>query len=61
MPPHSKSLIEEGASFKSFHLVKKGVFNEAELVEALITPGNSSTYHVGIHETTLNSQKPSCH
>lgn len=39
MPPHSKSLIEEGASFKSFYLVKQGVFNEAELVEALMAPG----------------------
>nr|CAD7404141.1 unnamed protein product [Timema cristinae] len=39
MPPHSKTLLEEGASFKSFHLVKKGVFNEAELVEALNAPG----------------------
>jgi 5-oxoprolinase (ATP-hydrolysing) len=39
MPPHSKSLNEEGASFKSFYLVKKGVFNEAELVETLMAPG----------------------
>nr|CAD7596902.1 unnamed protein product [Timema genevievae] len=39
MPPHSKTLLEEGASFKSFPLVKKGVFNEAELVEALNAPG----------------------
>ena len=39
MPPHSKSLIEEGASFKSFYLVRRGVFNEAELVAALKAPG----------------------
>lgn len=39
MPPHSKSLIEEGARFKSFYLVKKGVFNESELVAALMAPG----------------------
>ncbi|XP_049939893.1 5-oxoprolinase [Schistocerca serialis cubense] len=39
MPPHSKSLIEEGASFKSFFLVKKGVFNEQELIDALMAPG----------------------
>lgn len=39
MPPHSKSLIEEGASFKSFFLVKKGVFNEKELIDALMAPG----------------------
>ena len=26
MPPHSKSIFEEGAVFKSFFLVKKGEF-----------------------------------
>ncbi|XP_067005081.2 5-oxoprolinase isoform X2 [Anabrus simplex] len=39
MPPHSKCLQEEGAAFKSFHLVKRGVFNEEELVAALMAPG----------------------
>ena len=29
MPPHSKSIHEEGAVFKSFFLVKNGVFQEA--------------------------------
>jgi len=28
MPPHSKSIFEEGAVFKSFFLVKNGVFQE---------------------------------
>ncbi|KAK7866095.1 hypothetical protein R5R35_011613 [Gryllus longicercus] len=39
MPPHSKSLLEEGASFKSFKLVKRGIFNEKELIDALMAPG----------------------
>lgn len=28
MPPHSKLLAEEGATFKSFKLVQNGVFDE---------------------------------
>lgn len=28
MPPHSKSIFEEGAVFKSFFLVKNGLFQE---------------------------------
>jgi 5-oxoprolinase (ATP-hydrolysing) len=28
MPPHSKSIFEEGAVFKSFFLVKNGIFQE---------------------------------
>ncbi len=39
MPPHSKSLSEEGATFKSFFLIKEGVFREKELIEALMAPG----------------------
>lgn len=39
MPPHSKSLQEEGATFKSFMLVKQGRFCEAEVTEALMAPG----------------------
>ncbi len=33
MPPHSKSLSEEGAAFKSFMLVNQGVFNEKGITE----------------------------
>ncbi|CAK9794957.1 OPLAH [Anthophora quadrimaculata] len=40
MPPHSTSLLQEGAAFKSFLLVHKGVFREKELTEALMAPGN---------------------
>ena len=36
MPPHSKYLWEEGATFKSFKLVNKGDFKEKELVHALL-------------------------
>ncbi|XP_075226295.1 5-oxoprolinase [Lycorma delicatula] len=39
MPPHSKSLTEEGATFKSFYLVSQGKFCEKELTEALMAPG----------------------
>jgi len=28
MPPHSNSIFEEGAVFKSFFLVKNGIFQE---------------------------------
>ena len=38
MPPHSKSLADEGAAFKSFLLVDGGVFNENEIVKELTTP-----------------------
>lgn len=39
MPPHSKSIHEEGAVFKSFMLVKGGVFMEEEVTAALNEPG----------------------
>lgn len=39
MPPHSTSIHQEGAVFFSFKLVKKGVFQEAELTKALMAPG----------------------
>lgn len=38
MPPHSKSLVDEGAAFKSFLLVDGGVFNESEIIKELTTP-----------------------
>lgn len=60
MPPHSKSLIEEGASFKSFYLVKQGVFNEAELVQALkapgMVPGSSGTRNLQDNLSDLKAQ-----
>ena len=36
MPPHSKYLWEEGATFKSFKLVDRGEFKERELIKALV-------------------------
>ena len=35
MPPHSKHLYQEGATFKSFKIVNKGVFQETALIKAL--------------------------
>ncbi|RLU22243.1 hypothetical protein DMN91_004521 [Ooceraea biroi] len=39
MPPHSTSLLQEGATFKSFLLVQNGKFREKELTDALMAPG----------------------
>ncbi|XP_064410048.1 5-oxoprolinase isoform X1 [Latimeria chalumnae] len=39
MPPHSKSLREEGAVFVSFKLVKNGAFQEQAVTDALMAPG----------------------
>ncbi|XP_067628315.1 5-oxoprolinase [Eurosta solidaginis] len=38
MPPHSTSLAQEGAAFKSFLIVEAGVFQEKNIVERLTTP-----------------------
>lgn len=40
MPPHSKSLSEEGAAFKSFLLVNAGVFNEDGIIKELTEAGS---------------------
>ncbi|XP_075985169.1 5-oxoprolinase isoform X2 [Anticarsia gemmatalis] len=39
MPPHSVSLAQEGAAFKSLLLVDGGHFNEKQLTEELMKPG----------------------
>lgn len=39
MPPHSKTLVEEGATFKSFFLVRHGELREQRLIERLMAPG----------------------
>ena len=49
MPPHSKHLWEEGATFKSFKIVRRGEFQEAELVAALEAPAR----HPGCSGTRL--------
>nr|XP_006823155.1 PREDICTED: 5-oxoprolinase-like [Saccoglossus kowalevskii] len=39
MPPHSKSLDQEGAVFKTFKVVKDGIYQEEALIEQLMAPG----------------------
>ncbi|XP_063237134.1 5-oxoprolinase [Bacillus rossius redtenbacheri] len=60
MPPHSRTLLEEGASFKSFLLVKEGVFDEAGLVEILYSPGkvpgSSGTRNLSDNLSDLKAQ-----
>ena len=36
MPPYSKSIFEEGAIFKSFFLVKAGVFQEEGMLNFML-------------------------
>lgn len=43
MPPHSKSLADEGAVFKSFLLVDGGIFSEVEIVRELTTPSGTAS------------------
>lgn len=38
MPPHSKTLAEEGAAIKSFKLVRDGHFDEEGVSKLLTTP-----------------------
>lgn len=60
MPPHSKTLSEEGATFKSFKLVRNGVFQEDEVTEMLNAPGklpgNSGTRMLQDNLSDLRAQ-----
>lgn len=60
MPPNSTTLLEEGATFKSFLLVHKGVFMEKELTEALMEPskipGSSGTRNLSDNLSDLKAQ-----
>ncbi|XP_017878802.1 5-oxoprolinase isoform X2 [Ceratina calcarata] len=60
MPPHSTSLSQEGAAFKSFLLVHKGVFREKELTEELMAPGkipgSSGTRNLSENLSDLKAQ-----
>ena len=38
MPPHSKTLLEEGMACESFRLVSRGVWQEEGVVELLESP-----------------------
>ncbi|XP_043474758.1 5-oxoprolinase [Leptopilina heterotoma] len=60
MPPHSTKLEQEGAAFKSFLLVHNGVFQEANLIEALMAPGkipgSSGTRNLSDNLSDLKAQ-----
>lgn len=59
MPPHSKSLADEGAAFKSFLLVDGGVFNEIGIVEELTKPtgnANCGTRNLADNVSDLKAQ-----
>ncbi|GIX83383.1 5-oxoprolinase [Caerostris extrusa] len=60
MPPHSTSLLQEGATFVSFKLVKDGVFQEEEIIELLKAPANlpgcSGTRNLSDNLSDLRSQ-----
>ncbi|XP_033225027.1 5-oxoprolinase isoform X2 [Belonocnema kinseyi] len=60
MPPHSTKLDQEGAAFKSFVLVHKGVFREKELTDVLMNPGevpgSSGTRNLADNLSDLKAQ-----
>ncbi|XP_059496707.1 5-oxoprolinase isoform X3 [Stegostoma tigrinum] len=60
MPPHSKSLQEEGAVFTSFKLVKDGIFQEEAVTKALQAPaqitGSSGTRNLHDNLSDLRAQ-----
>lgn len=60
MPPHSTSLAQEGAAFKSFLLVENGQFKEGEITNALTTPtgakGATGTRNLADNLSDLKAQ-----
>lgn len=60
MPPHSTSLSQEGAAFKSFLLVENGQFRESEITIALVTPteakGATGTRNLADNLSDLKAQ-----
>lgn len=60
MPPHSTSLAQEGAAFKSFLLVENGQFKEDEIIKALTTPtgvkGATGTRNLADNLSDLKAQ-----
>lgn len=60
MPPHSKLLSEEGATFKSFLLVQQGQFCEREVSDALMAPaavpGSAGTRNLKDNISDLKAQ-----
>lgn len=65
MPPHSTSLSQEGAAFKSFLLVSKGEFQEDELTKQLCTPtdapGATGTRNLSDNLSDLKAQVAANH
>ena len=60
MPPHSKSLVDEGAMIVAFKLVKDGKFQEEGVTEILMAPGlipgNSGTRNLKDNLSDLRAQ-----
>lgn len=61
MPPHSKTLYEEGAQIKSFKIVEKGLYQRDQLVKHLLEdpaeyPGCSGTRCLRDVESDLQAQ-----
>ncbi|KAG8231505.1 hypothetical protein J437_LFUL011543 [Ladona fulva] len=62
MPPHSHTLSEEGARFKSFKIVERGTFMEEDLIKALTTvpedapPGCTGTRNLHDNISDLKAQ-----
>eukprot|EP00045_Choanoeca_perplexa_P014632 m.173740 g.173740 ORF g.173740 m.173740 type:complete len:1257 (+) comp16743_c0_seq1:48-3818(+) len=60
MPPHSKSLMEEGAAIKTFKLVRDGEFQEAGITALLQEPakypGSSGTRNLSDNLSDLKAQ-----
>ncbi|XP_014213101.1 5-oxoprolinase [Copidosoma floridanum] len=60
LPPHSTMLSQEGAAFKSFLLVHKGMFRNNEVIEALMAPGkipgSSGTRNLSDNLSDLKAQ-----
>ncbi|XP_075165148.1 5-oxoprolinase [Haematobia irritans] len=60
MPPHSTSLAQEGASFKSFLIVENGIFQEDDVVKRFTTPtaaeGATGTRNLSDNISDLKAQ-----
>lgn len=60
MPPHSTSLAQEGAAFKTFLLVENGQFKEEDVSKALTTPtkakGATGTRNLADNISDLKAQ-----
>lgn len=60
MPPHSKTLSQEGATFKSFKIVNRGFFDEEGLIRELMRPakipGSSGTRNLSDNLSDLKAQ-----